>query len=165
MTESREHIDGMLQLLAQDAISEIALAVQDVACEFITSGGYGSLRMHMANNEKITEIFRSTANLMATQARRYAGGNGVAVADLVEAHLFSLIDRAIEERTNHIATGKIASQDIAILCADLRRDLRRLKNAAVRDLHNFLSDMPIDATVNVVAASGSTTLRATGQNC
>lgn len=165
MMASRNHTDKMLQSLTHDAINEITQAVQDVACEFITSGGYGSLPMHVANNEKVTEIFRSAANLMATQARRYAGGNGAAVADLVEAHLFNLINRAIEERTKHIGVGKITSQDTAILCTNLRRDLKRLKNATVRNLRNLPSDMPIGVMINVVAVSGSATLRATGQNC
>jgi hypothetical protein len=149
MTMSRGDTDTMLQSLTQNAINEIGLAVQDVVSAFITSGGYGSLQMHMMSNERIAKAFLSAARLMAIQARDHAAGKGAAVADLVETHLFRLIDRTIAERTKHIAAGKVASQDAAILCADLRRDLKRLKDAAVRDLRNLPSDIPIGVAMKL----------------
>ena len=90
--------------------------------------------MHMANSEKVTEIFRSTADVMAMQARRCAGGSGGAVRDLVDTHLSYLIDQTIKRRTEHMETGKTASQDTEILCANLRHDLKRLKDATLRGL-------------------------------
>jgi hypothetical protein len=147
MTASREDTDTMLQSLMLDATNEIAAGVEDVVSAFITSGGYGSLRMHMMSNERIAKAFRSAARGMAVQARAHAGGRGAAVADLVETHLFALINRTIEKRTEHIAAGKVAFQEAEILCADLRHDLKRLKDVAVRDLRNLPSDMPIGETM------------------
>lgn len=143
MSVSREDTDTMLRSLTLDATNDIAVGIEDVVGEFITSGGYGSLRMHMMSNERIANVFRSAAGLMAVRARAYAGGKGAAVADLVEAHLFALINRTIEKRTEHLAAGKVAIQDAEILCADLRHDLKRLKDVAIRDLRNLSSDMPI----------------------
>jgi hypothetical protein len=144
MTVNRRDIDTMLQSLMVDATNKIAVSVEDVVNEFITSGGYGSLRMHMRSHERIAKAFRSAAHLMAIQARAYAAGKGAAVADLVEAHLFVLINRTIEMRTKHLAAGKLAFQDTEMLCADLRHDLKRLKDATVRDLRHLSSDMPIE---------------------
>jgi hypothetical protein len=143
MTMSREDTDTMLQSLTQDAANEIAVAVEGVVSEFFISGGYGSLRMHTMSNEMIAIAFRSAARLMAIQARAFAGGTGAAVADLVEARLSDLINRTIKERTGHIAAGKLPLQDAEILCADLRHELKRLKDSAVRDLRNLPSDMPM----------------------
>ena len=149
MMVSREDTDAMLQPLTQNATNEIALAVQDVASEFITSGGYGSLRMHITSNERIVKTFLSAARLMATLARDYAGGKGLVVSDLVEAHLSNLLDRTMEERTKHISAGKVAFQDAAILCADLKRDLKRMRDTTVRDLRNLPSDMLIGVTMRL----------------
>jgi len=147
MTVTREVTDTMLQSLTQDAANKIAAAVDDVVSEFFKAGGYGSLRMHMMSNEMIARAFHSAANLMAIQARAYAGGKGAAVADLVEAHLFGLINRTMEERTEHIAAGKLPVQDAEMLCADLRHDLKRLKDAAVRELRNRPFDMQIGESI------------------
>jgi hypothetical protein len=37
-------------------------------------------------------------------------------------------------RTEHMETGKTAFLDTTILCANLHHDLKRLKDATVRDL-------------------------------
>ena len=147
MTVSRDDTDTMLQSLTQDAANEIAVAVEGVVGAFFTSGGYGSLRMHTMSNEMIARAFRSSARLMAIQARAFAGGTGTAVADLVEAHLSDLINRTIEERTEHIAAGKLPFHDAEILCADLRHELKRWKDATVRNLRNLPSDMPMDESM------------------
>ena len=71
MTVSRHDTDTMLQSLMLDATNKIALSVEDVVSAFITSGGYGSLRMHMRSHERTAKAFRSAAHLMAIQARAY----------------------------------------------------------------------------------------------
>jgi hypothetical protein len=134
MATSCQDVDKMLQSLAQDASNDIARAIEDVANKFITSGGYGSSHMHMAISEKVTEIFRFTADVMTMQARRCVGGSGGAVRDLVDTHLSYLIDQTIKRRTKHMESGKTASQDTEILCATLRQDLKLLKDAALRAL-------------------------------
>lgn len=149
MTAGSAYNDEVLRSLVRDATIKIAQAVQCVASEFITSGGYGSLPMHNAINEVITNIFRSAVSLMASQARRDAGGYGGTV-DAVEAHLFSLLTRTIEERSEHLASGKLMPQEAAMLCADLTHDLKRAKDAAVRGLRNHPFDVAIDVDINVV---------------
>ena len=156
MTMSCEETDTILESLMLDATNEIAVSVEVVVSEFITSGGYGSLRMHIMSNDRIAKAFRSAARLMAVQARACAGGNGAAAADLVEAHLFVLINRTIEKRIKHLAAGRVAFQDAEILCADLRHDLKRLKDATVRDLRHLSFDMPIEA--GLMAERGSAVL-------
>lgn len=148
MTAGLAYNDEVLRSLARDATAKITQAVQCVASEFITSGGYGSFPMHIAINEVITNIFRSAASLMTLQARRDAGGCSGTV-DAVEAHLFTLLTRTIEERSEHLASGKLMPQDAAMLCADLTHDLKRAKDAAVRSLHNHPSDVAIDVDINV----------------
>ena len=147
MTVSREVTDTMLQSLTQDATNKIAAAVEDVVSEFFMAGGYGSLRMHMMSNEMIAKVFHSAARLMAIRAKAYADGKGAAVADLVEAHLFDLINRTMEKRTEHIAAGKLPFQDAELLCADLRHNLKRLKDAAIRELRNCPSDIQIGESI------------------
>lgn len=134
MASSQQDIETMLQSLAQDASNDIARAIENVANAFVATGGYGSSHMHIASNEKIMEIFRSTGNAMAKQASLCAGGGGGVVRELVDAHLSQLIDQTIKSRTEHMETGKRAFQDTEILCGNLRRDLKRLKDATVRGL-------------------------------
>lgn len=131
---SREDIDKMLESLRLSASDDIVRAIDDVANAFLTSGGYGSPHMHKAIDEKVTAIYQATATVMAMQARRFAGGGGEAVRDLVDTHLSYLIDQTINRRTEHMETGKTAAEDTAMLCAQLRQDLKRVNNATVRDL-------------------------------
>jgi hypothetical protein len=149
MTAGVAYNDEVLRSLVCDATTKIAQAVQCVASEFITSGGYGSLPMHIAINEVITNMFRSAVGLMALQARCNTGGYG-GTADAVEAHLFNLLTRTIEARSEHLASGKLMPQDVAMLRADLTHDLKRAKDAAVRSLRNHPFDVAIGVNINVV---------------
>src|SRR5262245_9480844 len=78
-------IDQTLEVFAQGASSEIAKAVEDVANEFVASGGYGSLHMHLASNETIVKVFTSAAGQMIKEARRYE--NPGAVREVLDSHL------------------------------------------------------------------------------
>jgi hypothetical protein len=132
MTPRCQDIGKMLQSLAQDASANVARAIKDVANEFIISGGYGSARMHAVVDEKITKVFRSTVNAMTKQARR--GGSGDELRVLVDTHLSHLIEQTIDMRAEQMGTGKMSSEDSSIFCTYLHRDLKRLKDAAVRTL-------------------------------
>jgi hypothetical protein len=152
MTTSAAYNDEVLRSLMRDATTKITQAVQRVASEFVTSGGYGSLPMHIAINEVITNTFRSAVSRMALQARCDAGGCGGTI-DAVDAHLFNLLTRTIEARSKHLASGKLMPQDVAMLCADLTHDLKRAKDAAVRSLRNHPFDVAIDVDINLVEGS------------
>jgi hypothetical protein len=149
MTAGQAYNDEVMRCLVRDATSKIAQAVQCVASQFITSGGYGFLSMHIAINEVVADIFRSAASMMALQARRDAGGYSGTV-DAVEARLFDLLTRTIEQRSEHLASGKLMSQDATMLCADLAHDLKRAKDAVVRSLRHCFSDVAIGVDTNVV---------------
>jgi len=127
-----KHIDERLEVLAQSASSDIARAVEDVANEFVGSGGYGSLRMHLASNETILKAFKSAAGQMIEEARRYENPDGL--REIIDSHLSRMRDRALAQHTSHLHAGKIAPHDREVLCADLQRNMKRVRDAVIRDL-------------------------------
>ena len=125
-------IDQTLEVFAQGASSEIAKAVEDVANEFVASGGYGSLHMHLASNETIVKVFTSAAGQMIKEARRYE--NPGAVREVLDSHLSKVLDRTLAQQTSHLHAGNVAPHDREVLCADLQKNMKRVKDAAIRDL-------------------------------
>ena len=129
---SREDTGNALKRVAEEATDEIAQAVQDVAISFVATGGYGTLLMHKVNNEKIVETFRSATSRMAEEAIQCHSPSVVRI--LVDDYLSGLIDRTLVQRADHLRAGNVASEATELLCNSLRRDLKRLKDATVREL-------------------------------
>jgi uncharacterized protein HemY len=129
---SRGDTSRDLKRLAEEAFGDIAQAVQEVATSFVAAGGYGTLQMFKASNEKIVETFRFAIGRIAHQAIQCHSPS--VARQLVEGHLSQLIDQTIEQRAEHLRAGNIASEETELLCSHLRRDLKRLKDATVRGL-------------------------------
>jgi hypothetical protein len=129
---SREDTTDALERLAEQTTSEIAQAVQEVATSFVAAGGYGTVRMHKVSNERIVETFRSATRRMAHEAVRCHSPS--VVRKLVDDQLSGLIDRTLTQRAEHLRVGNVASEETELLCSYLRQDLKRLKDAAVREL-------------------------------
>lgn len=129
---TRAHMDSILKKLAQEAAGEIAVAVQATATEFISSGGYGSVRMHKVTTERIVETFRASASLMVKEGRHCY--NPAVARELIEHRLSSLMDHALEQRAEHLRATNFAPEERELFCDHLRRDLKRLKDATVRQL-------------------------------
>lgn len=129
---SREDTRNALKRLAEEATGEIAQAVQEVANSFVAAGGYGTVQMHKVSNEKIVETFRSATGRMAHEAIQCHSPS--VVRKLVDDHLSGLIDRTLVQRAEHLRAGNVASEETEFLCDHLRQDLKRLKDATVREL-------------------------------
>jgi hypothetical protein len=129
---SREDISNALKRLAEEATGDIAQAVQKVATSFVAAGGYGTVQMHKVSNEKIVETFRSTTSRMAHEAIQCHSPS--VVRKLVDDHLSGLIDRTLAQRAEHLRAGNVTSEETELLCSYLRQDLKRLKDATVREL-------------------------------
>jgi hypothetical protein len=129
---SREDTSNALKRLAEEAPGEISQAVQEVATSFVAMGGYGTVRMHKVSNEKIVETFRSATSRMAHEAVQCHSPS--VVRKLVDDHLSGLIDRTLVQRAEHLRAGNVASEETELLCSYLRQDLKRLKDATVREL-------------------------------
>ena len=128
-------VEESMQVVAEKASSDIARAVLDVATDFVASGGYGSLRMHLAGNRIILQTFRSAAVRMALAAKR--SRNHATVRDLLESHLSMVVDRTIADRTSYLRAANLASHESDLLSGSLLHDMKRLKDTAVR---NFTLD-------------------------
>ena len=129
---SRDDTRSTLKRLAEEATGEIAQVVQEVATSFVAAGGYGTVRMHKVSNEKIVDTFRSATNRMAHEAVQCHSPS--VVRKLVDDQLSGLIDRTLTQRAEHLRAGNVASEETELLCNYLRRDLKRLKDATVREL-------------------------------
>ena len=129
---SREDTNIALKRLADEATGEIAQSVHDVAASFVAGGGYGTARMHKVGNAKIVETFRNATSRMAHEAARCHSPS--VVRRLVDDNLAKLIDRTLAQRAEHLRTGNVASEEMELLCSYLRQDLKRLKDATVREL-------------------------------
>ena len=127
-----KQIDETFKVFAQGATSDIARAVENVANEFVASGGYGSLRMHLASNETIVKAFTSAADQMTREARRYE--NPDVVREILDSHLSRVLDRALAQHTSHLHSGIVAPHDREVLCVDLQKNMKRIKDAAIRNL-------------------------------
>jgi hypothetical protein len=129
---SREDTRTALKRLAEEATGEITQAVREVATSFVAAGGYGTASMHKVSNEKIVETFRSATSRMAHEAIQCHSPS--VVRKLVDDHLTGLIDRTLVQRAEHLRAGNVASEETELLCRYLRQDLKRLKDATVREL-------------------------------
>ena len=118
-----------LENAARIASDDIARAVETVARTFVGAGGYGSLKMHLASNERIIQVFRSAVGQMTAEAQ---GFDKDSVRDLLDSHLSGLIARTLAERRAHLVTANAAADDTTALCASLHHDMKRLKDIAVR---------------------------------
>lgn len=127
---SSQSIDERLGLAAQNATIDIARAIEDVAKEFASSGGYGSIRMYLARNSTIVQTFRSAASQMTTEAKRYEDQD--LVRDLLDTHLSKIVDHALAQCTHHLVAGNLAPHDREVLYTDLRRSMKRIKDVAIR---------------------------------
>jgi hypothetical protein len=56
------------------------------------------------------------------------------VRKLVDDHLTGLIDRTLVQRAGQLRAGNVACEETELLCSNLRQDLKRLKDATVREL-------------------------------
>jgi len=129
---SREDTSTALKRLAEEATGEIAQAVRDVATSFVAAGGYGTASMHKVSNEKIVETFRSATTRMTHEAVQCHSPS--VVRKLVDDHLTGLIDRTLVQRAGQLRAGNVACEETELLCSNLRQDLKRLKDATVREL-------------------------------
>jgi hypothetical protein len=105
--------------------------VLDVATDFVASGGYGSLRMHLACNRTILQTFRSAAARMALAAKQFR--NRATVRERLESHLSMVVDRTIANRTSYLRAANLALHESDLLSGSLLHDMKRLKDTAVRD--------------------------------
>jgi hypothetical protein len=129
---SREDTSNALKTLAEEATGKIAQAVREVATSFVAAGGYGTVQMHKVSNERIVETFRSATSQMAHEAVQCHSPS--VVRKLVDDHLSGLIDRTLVQRAEHLRAGNVASGETELLCSYLRQDLKRVKDATVREL-------------------------------
>ncbi len=129
---SGQDTGNALKRLAEEATGEIAQVVQEVATSFVAAGGYGTVRMHKVSNEKIVDTFRSATNRMAHEAVQCHSPS--VVRNLVDDQLSGLIDRTLAQRAEHLRAGNVSSEETELLCNYLRQDLKRLKDATVREL-------------------------------
>ena len=129
---SREDTSNALKRLAEEATGEIAQVVQEVATSFVAASGYGTVRMHKVSTEKIVETFRNATSRMAHEAVQCHSPS--VVRKLVDDHLSGLIDRTVVQRAEHLRAGNVASEERELLCSYLRQNLKRLKDATVREL-------------------------------
>ena len=124
-------VEESMQVVAEKASHDIAQAVLDVAADFAASGGYGSLRMHLAGNRTILLAFRSAASRMTLAAKR--SRNYAKVRELLESHLSMVVDRTITDRTSYLRSTNFASHECDLLSDSLLHEMKRLKDTAVRD--------------------------------
>ena len=129
---SRENTSIALKKLAEEATGEIAQVVREVATSFVVAGGYGTASMHKVSNEKIVETFRGATSRMAHEATQCHSPS--VVRKLVDDHLTELINRTLLQRAEHLRAGNVASEETELLCRNLGQDLKRLKDATVREL-------------------------------
>jgi hypothetical protein len=124
-------IDDCLEDVVQSGRDAIAHAVEDVARRFISGGGYGSFRMHLASNEVIMRTFRSVVGQMSAKARSYE--HSYRVRHRLDSHLSHLIERTVAERRAALRSANATPDDSAALCASLMQDMKHLKDAAIRE--------------------------------
>jgi len=149
-------ITKSLENVAQIASNDIARAVETVARGFVSSGGYGSYRMHLASNETIVQTFRSAVGQMTAEAECL--GNDYAFRELLDFHISKLIDRTLAERRTHLVSANAAPDDSAALCDSLHHAMKRLKDVAIR---NFtIAEAPIE---NFLPTFGSMSSRGTNR--
>ena len=128
-----QEIEQSLQIIAQEAWNAIGHAVEDVARAFLACGGYGSLRMHLESNRTIVGAFGSGAGHMAAEARRCERPR--IARNLLELHLAKIIDRTLTVRAAQLRAGNAAIGECELLCAELQRNLKRIKDAAIRGVN------------------------------
>src|ERR1051325_6685715 len=125
-------IHESLALVVQNATSDITRAVENVATAFVSAGGYGSLRMHLASNATIVQSFRMAAHRMIAEAKDHEDFHEI--RELISSHLSNVVERTLAERTAYFEAGDLRPHDRAVLCADLQRDMKRVKTAAITEL-------------------------------
>lgn len=151
MPADLDTIRAMLESLYKDTLDALDSEIQLTNSEFSKSNRFHSSGRRTAIGKRAQEVFRNSANTMATKARHYAGNMVSGVDALVDQTLRKLIDTIL---SSYLADG---------WDANLQPELIRLKDAAVRDLQCMPSDQPIGMSITVSGNTAPVNLSA-GQN-